>query len=105
MAAWGFRYHTGFVWDKEIIGTGYWNRNQHEHLLIGIRGTPENPYESLRVSSIYREKRGEHSAKPAFFYDWISKVWPDKRKLEMYARNPRPGWAVWGNEVAPAATH
>jgi ParB-like chromosome segregation protein Spo0J len=38
--AWGFAYKTGLVWDKGVIGTGYWARNQHEHLLIAVRGKP-----------------------------------------------------------------
>jgi N6-adenosine-specific RNA methylase IME4 len=43
MATWGFRYQSNFVWDKEVIGTGYWNRNRHEHLLIGTRGSIPAP--------------------------------------------------------------
>src|SRR5262249_46156584 len=34
MAAWGFTYKSQFVWAKDKIGTGYWNRNQHELLLV-----------------------------------------------------------------------
>jgi N6-adenosine-specific RNA methylase IME4 len=37
--AWGFRDVSGFVWVKDRIGTGYWARNRHEHLLIGARGS------------------------------------------------------------------
>jgi ParB-like chromosome segregation protein Spo0J len=40
--AWGFVYKTGLAWDKEVIGTGYWARNQHEHLLIAVRGQAPN---------------------------------------------------------------
>jgi hypothetical protein len=38
MAAWGFQYTSSFVWVKDKAGTGYWNRNQHELLLVGRRG-------------------------------------------------------------------
>jgi hypothetical protein len=38
MDAWGFAYRSNYVWVKDRIGTGYWNRNAHEHLLIGVRG-------------------------------------------------------------------
>jgi N6-adenosine-specific RNA methylase IME4 len=38
MASWGFQYKSQFVWVKDRIGTGYWTRNKHEHLLIGSRG-------------------------------------------------------------------
>ncbi len=36
--AWGFEYKTCLVWDKEIIGMGYWFRGQHELLLVGAEG-------------------------------------------------------------------
>ena len=32
--AWGFKYKSSLVWDKEIIGMGHWVRGQHEHLLM-----------------------------------------------------------------------
>lgn len=34
MDAWGFEYKTNAVWDKQIIGMGYWFRGQHELLLV-----------------------------------------------------------------------
>ena len=30
MESWGFTYKTHAIWDKEIIGMGYWFRGQHE---------------------------------------------------------------------------
>lgn len=38
LKAWGFEYKTCAIWDKEVIGMGYWFRNQHEVLLVGVRG-------------------------------------------------------------------
>ena len=38
MAAWGFDYVSHYAWGKDKIGTGYWSREKHELLLIGIRG-------------------------------------------------------------------
>ena len=38
MAAWDFNYVSHYVWNKDRVGTGYWNRNKHELLLIGTRG-------------------------------------------------------------------
>lgn len=34
----GFRYVSNYVIGKERAITGYWNRNRHEHLLIGTKG-------------------------------------------------------------------
>lgn len=97
--AWGFEYKTGAIWDKEVIGMGYWFRIQHELLLVGVKGKVPPPAEFLRVSSIFREKRTEHSKKPLCVYEWIEKAFPTERKLEMYARKAREGWGIQANEL------
>ena len=99
MKAWGFKYKTCAVWDKEIIGMGYWFRGQHELLLVGVKGKVSPPLEEFRVSSVFREARTEHSKKPECVYEWIEKAFGDKNKLEMYCRTPRLQWQTWGNEV------
>jgi N6-adenosine-specific RNA methylase IME4 len=99
MDAWGFRYKTNAVWDKEKIGMGYWFRIQHEHLLVGIRGDVSVPPEEVRISSVFRERRTQHSRKPLAVYEWLELAFPFKSKLEMYCRTPRHGWACWGNEI------
>jgi N6-adenosine-specific RNA methylase IME4 len=102
MDAWGFKYTTQAVWDKKIIGMGYYWRGQHEILLLGKRGSPPVPPPAMRAPSVMRERRGRHSAKPAISYQIIEHMYPDARKLEMFARAARPGWDVWGAE-APGA--
>ncbi len=50
---WGFVYKSQFVWIKDQAGTGYWNRNRHELLLIGTRGgipAPARVTKSIRCS-------------------------------------------------------
>jgi N6-adenosine-specific RNA methylase IME4 len=98
LAAWGFRYVTCAVWDKKKIGMGYWFRGRHELLLVGVKGKPGTTPECERVASVFEEPRGAHSAKPECVYQWIEQAFPDKTKLEMYARKPRKGWVAWGNE-------
>ena len=99
MAAWGFEYKTHMVWDKEIIGMGYWFRGQHELLLVGVKGHFSPPEQSLRISSVLRERRGKHSKKAQAVADYIELWYPDMTKLEVFARTRRLGWSVWGNEV------
>jgi len=99
MEAWGFEYKTHAIWDKQIIGMGYWFRGQHELLLVGTKGSPGATPQEFRVSSVFREKRSKHSAKPLCVYEWIEKAFAHKSKLEMYCRSPRKNWAAWGNEV------
>jgi N6-adenosine-specific RNA methylase IME4 len=99
MKAWGFDYQTCAVWDKVLMGLGFWVRGRHEILLIGTRGYFPPPPEELSVSSVYREKRTRHSKKPAYFRNLIASWYPNETKLEMFAREKCPGWDVWGNEV------
>lgn len=96
--AWGFEYRTNMVWDKEVIGMGYHARNQHEILLIAKRGQLPPPQAGTQPSSVYREKRGEHSAKPVFFYEMIEGAYPQLPKIELFCRSPRAGWEAWGNQ-------
>lgn len=96
--AWGFEYRTNLVWDKEIIGMGYHARNQHEILLIAKRGEIPPPPAGKQPSSVHRERRGKHSAKPVHYYEMIEAAYPELTKIELFARAPRKGWAVWGNE-------
>lgn len=98
MRSWGFKYRTGLVWDKEIIGMGRWFRNQHEHLLVGLKGEMKTPSPFQRISSVYRERRTKHSKKPDFIRNKIAEWYPNIPKLEMFARVKTSGWDIWGNE-------
>jgi N6-adenosine-specific RNA methylase IME4 len=102
MEAWGFEFKTFAVWDKEIIGMGYWLRGQHEPILIGTRGKAEPPANDLVPPSVIRSKRGRHSAKPDAVYDLIESMFPtlgSRDRVELFARQKRPGWTSWGNEL------
>jgi N6-adenosine-specific RNA methylase IME4 len=99
MNAWGYAYKTQSVWDKELIGSGYWFRGQHEILLVGVKGKFSPPIPENRESSVYREKRTQHSKKPTHYYEWIEKAFPNQRYLEMFSRNTfNEKWSVWGNQ-------
>jgi N6-adenosine-specific RNA methylase IME4 len=99
MKAWGFSYRSCAVWDKEVIGMGYWWRIQHELLLVGIKGNPGCTPESERISSMFKSPRGKHSQKPECIFEWIERAFPLIPKHEMYQRIPRKGWSGSGNEV------
>lgn len=99
MSAWGFEYKTHAIWDKEIIGMGYWFRGQHELLLVGTRGNFSPPEGELRISSVIKERRTDHSKKPDYFYKIIERMFPDAKYLELFAREQREGWASWGDEL------
>lgn len=100
MKAWGYKYKTNASWDKMIMGMGYWFRGQHEHLLVGVKGKFSPPPTNARFRSTMIEKRAFRVAKkPEISYEYIEKAFPDELKLELFARYPREGWDVWGNEV------
>jgi ParB/RepB/Spo0J family partition protein len=99
MAAWKFHYKSHFVWLKDKVGTGYWNRNKHELLLIGTRGNIPAPAPGQQYDSVINASVGKHSAKPFAFREMIDEFYPTLPKLELYAREQFAGWDVWGNET------
>jgi N6-adenosine-specific RNA methylase IME4 len=101
LAAWDFEYVSHFVWDKEAPGTGYWNRNQHELLLIGTRGKVVPPAQGDQFSSVIIEKKTKHSAKPQKAYEIIEAYHGDDLpKIELNRRGEkRAFWDAWGNEA------
>jgi N6-adenosine-specific RNA methylase IME4 len=100
IAAWGFRYRTAFVWVKDKVGTGYYVRMQHEHLLIATRGEMPVPKPTSLHASVVHAPRGAHSVKPAIFYEIIERLYPEYPKRELFLRGqPRPGWLGWGNQA------
>ena len=81
---------------------GYWWRNQHELLLVGTRCSFSPPSEDLRLSSVFFEPRTAHSMKPDAIADAIAGMFPNLTKIELFSRQPREGWAAWGNEITNA---
>ena len=98
--SWGFEYKTHAIWNKEIIGMGYWFRGQHELLLVATKGNFSPPQPGDRVSSIFSEKRQQHSRKPEIIYEYIEKTFSEAKKLELFSRQKREGWSSYGNETA-----
>jgi N6-adenosine-specific RNA methylase IME4 len=96
MRAWDFTYKSSSTWVKDKIGTGYWVRGQVEHLLIGVRGDVPSPAPGQQYPAVIEAPRGRHSEKPDIFADEIVRLFPNVPKLEMFARQARPGWDVWG---------
>lgn len=100
---WGFNFKTtGFVWRKPSIGMGYWTRKRTETCLLFTRGKPKRI--SAGVDELIEAPRREHSRKPDEQYERIERLVAGPY-VELFARQARPGWDAWGNEVdkfAPA---
>lgn len=96
----GFAYVSHYVWGKDKIGLGHWNRNKHEILLIGVKGDIPCPAAGTQWDSLQLAPRGEHSAKPECFLQMIEDYFPHLPKIELNRRGTaRPGWQAWGNEA------
>ena len=101
MERWGFNYRsTAFIWVKEgAPGLGYWTRKGAEICLLGTRGSPKRL--AADVEDVIDAPRREHSRKPDEAYERIERLVAGPY-LELFARTPRPGWDVWGNDPALA---
>jgi N6-adenosine-specific RNA methylase IME4 len=106
MKAWGFTYKTNLVWYKvrkdggpDGRGVGFYFRNVTELLLFGIRGRIRTLAPGRTEVNIMVSRKQEHSKKPDLAYDLIERCSPGPY-LELFARNPREGWAQWGDEAA-----
>ncbi len=95
----GFTYVSQFVWIKPGMGTGYWVRDCHELLLIGVKGKIPCPAMGDQFRSAIEAPKGKHSQKPDFQYEIAEKYFPNLPKIELNARRARPGWLSWGNEA------
>lgn len=102
MSAWGFQHKASMVWHKDRApGIGWWVQTYHELLLIGARSATPQP--EKKHPSVVKAPVGEHSGKPMVFGDLIEEMFPGpldgSHYIELFCRTPRPGWAVFGNEV------
>jgi len=109
MEAWGFRYVSNLVWAKrrkdggpDGRGVGFYFRNVTELILFGVKGSMRTLSPARRQVNMIETRKREHSRKPDEQYSLIEECSPGPY-LEMFARYPRPGWDVWGDESAAEA--
>lgn len=101
--AWGFKYSTSGVWVKTTkrgklaFGTGHVLRGASEPFLICTRGAPKF---AKNVRSAFLGERREHSRKPEEAYEHAMRLVPGaQRRADLFARQVRPGWDGWGDQV------
>lgn len=117
--AWGFKYKTvGFYWAKIAktdtskfpIGTGFWTRANPEHAFETYLAEDEQEMQRVFLSTWRKPKRvakdvrrlifaprREHSRKPDEIPAEIVRL-THGPYLELFGRQSREGWTVWGNE-------
>jgi N6-adenosine-specific RNA methylase IME4 len=111
IASWGFKYKTcGFAWmkangkqidmfseeEKPDMLTGYWTRANSEVCLLATRGKPKRLNADVRQGII--APRRQHSRKPDGIHERIERLVAGPY-LELFARQKRSGWDVWGNQT------
>lgn len=116
MKAWGFKPSgMGFDWIKTLrstqpylntklceienhlhMGGGFTTRKNCEYVVIGKRGKSVRRNAGVR-STIISPLR-EHSRKPDQFYQRVE-TYSEGPYCELFGRESRTGWAVWGNEA------
>jgi N6-adenosine-specific RNA methylase IME4 len=71
VAHWGFTHRTVLTWVKPSIGVGRYFRNDTEHVLFATWGDTGTRPAAMSIGTHFEAPRGEHSEKPAAFYDIV----------------------------------
>lgn len=104
--AWGFTYKTvAFTWikqnkrnDRLFMGMGYYTRSNAEFCLLATRGKILQR-QSRSVPSVILSHIERHSQKPKEVRERIVKLFGDRPRIELFARDLADGWDCWGNEI------
>lgn len=99
----GWKLHARMIWNKVTgIPAAFTVRYGHEYLLYMYRGkfSPVATEMRGKIHTVFTEKAKRHSQKPEVIFEIIESLYPDFKKLEMYARQKRDGWDCFGDEVS-----
>ncbi len=104
--SWGFKYKTiGFIWNKkeksgkQVCFMGKWTLKGSEICLLATKGKAHSLIINHKIRQLVEAERTKHSKKPEKVKENIEKMFGDISKIELFARNKRLGWDVWGNEI------
>lgn len=98
----GYKLHARMIWNKVTgIPAAFTVRFGHEYLLYMYKGklVPVAREERGKIHTVFTEQVKKHSQKPEISFEIINRLYPDLKKLELYARTERDGYDCWGNEV------
>jgi len=99
-SAWGFEYKTvAFVWDKMNHNPGQYTLSNCELCLVFKRGRIPKPRGARNVQQLIRCPRKAHSEKPTEIIQAIEKMFPNQKRIELFARRKTHGWTAWGLDV------
>lgn len=102
IGSWGFTVKQQLVWIKRAKNGGYryglgrYFRNVHETCLFAVKGKLQ--LKSKGLVTVIEALHVGHSKKPDAFYKLVEAASPGPY-IDLFARQERSGWAVWGEEV------
>jgi len=107
MEAWGFEYKQLWIWAKThkndrsklAFGMGRLARNCHEPCLVGVKGKYTKELANRSQRNVFLSPGLPHSQKPEDLQNSLELMFPERNKLEIFARRHRPGWNCVGNEA------
>ena len=98
--SWGFEYKTvAFVWDKMIHNPGRYTLSQTEFCIVMKKGKIPSPRGARNIRQLLSIPRRKHSEKPEEVIAGITKMFPEQKKIELFARKNYIGWDNWGLEI------
>lgn len=94
MRAWGFDYKTTLTWVK----------TREDGVLFGTRGNKGIP-SAMRRPNVILAPTGEHSEKPAAFYELLRGIYPESETMaDLYARKEHARFHAWGDQAPSNAS-
>lgn len=110
--AWGVKGKTGGAWAKRTgggklrWGPGYIVRTVCEPWFIGtigdthrLRGRASPNLIETGEDALFDGLARQHSRKPDEAYAFLEALTPKARRADLFARQRRPGWDAWGDEL------
>jgi N6-adenosine-specific RNA methylase IME4 len=102
----GFDYKTvAFIWNKKTV-TGKqvcfmstWTMKGSEIALLFTKRTAHKMLKSRKVRQLIEAERREHSRKPDEARTNLEQMFPDTKRIELFARTESPNWDTFGNQV------
>ena len=102
MRAWGFKYKTiSHVWNKQRVNPGAYTLSSCEMVMVGTRKKRPSP-RSMKERQLVTVPRTRHSAKPDEVRESIERMYPEARRVELFARGEQVDhWTRYGLECEP----
>lgn len=101
LEGWGFKHLLTMVWEKTYGRSAgmplYGFRWNAEFIIVGYKRKPKLWPKRELIPVVFQAENKRHSQKPDKFYSFVEQL--GHPRIDIFARNYRLGWDVWGNEV------